>query len=75
MDIDSAILEYEFMEGNNKLEFCELALEQAVEFWLNTKIFRQPVSVQSIRTKTGTSTTYEIEIKSIPHLVAGKNNK
>lgn len=37
------------MVGNNSLCLCQVELEAAVEYYLNAIVFKQPVSVTSIK--------------------------
>lgn len=56
---------YDRMAGNNTLELCQSALEQAVEYYLNEKVMKSPVSVTDVRAnKVNSSVTYEVQIRS-----------
>ena len=56
---------YDRMAGNNTLELCQSALEQAVEYYLNEKVMKSPVSVTDVQAnKVNSSVTYEVRIRA-----------
>ena len=51
------------MDGNNSINLCGAALARAVEFYLNEKVFREPVRVSNITHKDNFYAVHFTQIK------------
>lgn len=49
------------LPGNNVLRLNHSTMEQAVEYWLNNVVLRQPVTVVSVRDRSAEN-VFEVEV-------------
>ncbi len=51
------------MRGRNSLTFCTTELCNAVEYYLNNKLFVQPIEVENITINSDITTSFKIQLK------------
>ena len=51
------------MTGKNTLELNQATINEAIEFYLNERVFKEPVRVQTVTQKNAHNVTFTVELR------------